>query len=140
MEPLRHGLAPLQASLDLGTALGGITGDFGVNFGDPVAFKTVADSVFELRDLDTDPRPLARREPLYPHVARMRDIEGFVMVVFVVTVEGRVRDIGIVASQPAGVFDQAVIDAVSRWRFEPGARQGETVAVRVRQRLVFQLE
>lgn len=53
--------------------------------------------------------------------------QGFAQVQFTVTAEGRVEDIVIVDSDPPGVFDKAVIRAVSRWRYEPLEKDGEYV-------------
>ena len=59
---------------------------------------------------------------------------------FVVDVDGSVQDFYVVESIPEGVFDQAAIDAVRQWEFEPGLHEGMPVAVRVRQTLTFSLE
>lgn len=138
----RRQLAPLRAALDLGMALGDLGGDFHVDFGlsDEALGEQVRQLVFEIGDLDEPPRPLARLMPLYPPQARMRRIEGRVVVEFVVSAEGNPRDLVVVSSEPGDVFTAAAVRAIERWRFAPGTRGREAVATRVRQKVEFRLE
>jgi len=142
MEQLRRSLAPLHAAMNLSMAMGDIGGDFGVNFG--VSAETlegqINELVFEIADLDEPPRPLARLQPAYPPQARMRRIEGFVVVEFVVAPDGTTREVTVMSSQPADVFDGAAVRAVQSWRFKPGVKAGKMVAARVRQRVGFRLD
>ncbi len=96
--------------------------------------------VFDILEADAPPRPLARFAPLYPPRARLRRQEGDVQVEFVVTPAGGVESPAIVFAQPPGLFEDAALQAVRRWRFEPGVKDGQAVAVRVRQKLTFKLE
>jgi TonB family protein len=48
-----------------------------------------------------------------------------------VTKEGTVRDAVILKSSPAGVFDQAAIEAVHQYIFDPGTKGGEAVTYRI---------
>ncbi|NWG47473.1 MAG: energy transducer TonB [Alphaproteobacteria bacterium] len=57
--------------------------------------------------------------PVYPRGAERRGIEGYVVVKFTVTPEGQVADINVVESSPEGVFDEAAVQAVEKWTFEP---------------------
>jgi len=45
----------------------------------------------------------------------------------------------VVGANPAGVFEQAAIDAVRKWRFKPARRQGISIEQRVKQKVVFHL-
>jgi protein TonB len=65
--------------------------------------------------------PAFRAEPLYPTRARTGGIEGHVVVSFDIVEDGRVRGLEVEASEPPGVFDEAVILAVQRWRYCPGS-------------------
>jgi TonB family protein len=60
-------------------------------------------------------------QPAYPLDALRNGTAGKVELEFQVDVEGRVRDIHVVAAQPAGVFEQAAIAALRQWRFNPPA-------------------
>ena len=55
---------------------------------------------------------------------------AFVRIAFVVDRDGRVRDTYILQSTNEA-FDEAVLDTVEGWRFEPGRKAGEAVAVRM---------
>lgn len=97
-------------------------------------------SLYLPNQLDDPPRPLVRLKPLYPSSARLQRIEGYVLVEFVVSDQGRTRDLRVIESEPASLFDAAALQAVRRWRFEPGQFRGKPVNTRVRQRIVFELE
>jgi protein TonB len=67
--------------------------------------------------------------PQYPRIAWVDRIEGNVQVQFNVSSQGVVENIRVVrASHP--VFETNVIDAVSRYRFNPGAQRGVTETFR----------
>lgn len=91
-------------------------------------------------ELDTGLIALAKVAPVYPLHAARRGIEGEVRVQFLVTAQGTVQDIEILAADPEKVFDQSVIDCVSRWRFEPGRVQGIPVTALAQTTIKFQLE
>jgi len=98
------------------------------------------DRLYDPADLDAPLAPVSRRPPEYPPRARRRNVEGRVVVSFVVTEEGTVRDPEVVSADPEGYFEEAAIDAVRSWRFAPGRVKGEPVTVRVRVPLAFRLE
>jgi periplasmic protein TonB len=66
---------------------------------------------------------VSRPIPVYPALARMRGLEGQVLLRVVVDRDGHVEEaVTVVRSTPP--FDTAAIDAVRRWRFEPGRDEG----------------
>jgi periplasmic protein TonB len=142
MQQLRRRLAPMQAAMNLGMAIGDVGGDFSVDFGisGETLGQQVRQLVFEIGDLDEPPRPLARLKPIYPPQARMRRIEGEVVVEFIVTADGTARSIVVVSSRPGDVFASAAARAIERWRFTPGTKDGAAVATRVRQKVEFRLD
>lgn len=99
----------------------------------------VGNLVFEAGDLDRPPRAIVNRPPVYPLRAQHRGQEGTVKVRFLVGLDGTVSQVSVLESEPPGVFDQAVIDAVSRWRFEPGVLAGKTVAAWIVKPITFDL-
>ncbi len=65
--------------------------------------------------------------PEYPRQALAEELSGKVKVTYTVGVDGRVTDAAISASSPAGVFDEAALAAVRRWRFKPFVVDGAPV-------------
>lgn len=76
----------------------------------------------------------------YPDRAKQRGTEGQVTVSLLIGTDGRVEKFKILESLPAGVFDQAVTEAVPRWTFAPAEYQGRPVAVWVALPLEFKLK
>jgi len=89
--------------------------------------------------VDQPPRPVVQPPPVYPYTARLHHIEGWVDVEFTVTDRGEVTDPVVIEEHPPGVFGNAALAAVRRWRFEPGRKAGHPVPVRARVRLRFEL-
>lgn len=78
--------------------------------------------------------------PEYPRTAQRRNLTGWVDVSFTVTPQGRVEDVGILNAEPGNVFDEAAIEAIRQWRFEPPMENDVPVARRVAVRLSFDLQ
>jgi len=127
------------AALDIEFGPGELALDVATDFSVRLAAEH-EDRVFDLRDVESAPRALARPAPPYPAAARMQRVEGYVMLEFVVRADGRVEDVRVLTERPPGRFADAAVRAVQRWRFHPARRGGEAVPVRVRQRIEFQLD
>ena len=84
-------------------------------------------------------RRTAFMAPAYPTRARERGTEGWVDLEFTVATDGTTREAVVRASEPAGTFDRAALDAVKRWRYEPRVVGGNVVEQRVETRLRFRL-
>jgi TonB family protein len=78
--------------------------------------------------------------PRYPTNARDRGTAGWVDLEFTVQTDGSVADVTAIAAEPVGVFEQAAIGAVRRWRYRPVIVDGAPVEQRVRLRLRFELQ
>jgi protein TonB len=91
--------------------------------------------------IDRDPLPLVRIDPRYPPRAVSGGIEGWVEVQFSVTATGAVRDVVIIDSHPENIFDEAVLSAVGRWRYNPKVDGGVAVErIGMRTRILFALD
>jgi len=78
--------------------------------------------------------------PDYPPSALNQHISGSVTLEYTVDTHGEPRDIHVVEATPPGVFDQAAITAVRRWRYAPVKVDGAPVDVpSVRTRVRFEL-
>lgn len=78
--------------------------------------------------------------PDFPRAAREKGITGWVDVQFVVRTDGSVGDANIVGAAPVGVFEQAALDAVRRWRYRPAMQAGQVVSQRTRVRVRFAMQ
>lgn len=76
-------------------------------------------------------------DPVYPEDAQAAGIEGLVELDIVIGEDGRVIQILVVRSIPE--LDEAAIDAVSQWRFEPTLLNGEPVEVAMKVTINFTL-
>jgi protein TonB len=77
--------------------------------------------------VDGDVTPVIKVNPVYPPPYETRGIEGWVHVQFDVTSSGAVRNAFVVASEPGGEFDEAALEAVARWRYNPRIVNGTAV-------------
>ena len=85
--------------------------------------------------------PIVKVKPVYPRRAQQRGIEGYVLLEFVVTTSGAVRDPVVVEAQPPGVFDQSAIRAALKFKYKPKVANGEAMEVSgVRNLIKFELE
>jgi TonB family protein len=83
---------------------------------------------------------IAGQPAAYPARALERGIQGWVEVGFTVATDGSTRDATVLAAEPAGVFEQAVLEAIAGWRYEPRIVAGSPLDQRVRTRVRFELD
>jgi periplasmic protein TonB len=77
--------------------------------------------------------PLAadNRPPEYPALARKRGWEGKVLLAVEVAGDGVVQAVRVQTGSGYDLLDEAALRAVRKWRFQPGTRDGEPVAMQV---------
>ena len=86
------------------------------------------------------PQPLRQVRPKYTAEAMRAKIQGAVLVQAVVEPDGTVGAVKIIRSlDPNFGLDEEAINAARQWRFRPGTRFGEPVAVLVTIELTFTL-
>ena len=131
-------LSQLELALNPGTGDSAF-GAFSVNLQqqiDGAMPEDDLDKVFSLADLDQQPRAILQSAPRYPQDLLRQGRKGTVYVVFMVDQRGRVVNPKVERStDPA--FDDAALDAVKQWKFEPGTRHGEKVQFRMRIPITF---
>ena len=66
-------------------------------------------------------------EPVYPAIAREAGIHGIVIVEITIGTTGKVTDVRVLRSLP--LLDQAAVDAVKQWEFQPSISSGVPVPV-----------
>ncbi len=84
--------------------------------------------------------PLHTPQPTYPRRARSRGIEGWVKLEFTIQVNGKVKAINILDSNPAGIFDNVTRLSVADWVFKPQLLNGLPTQRRVEQTIRFNLK
>jgi TonB family protein len=67
-------------------------------------------------------------QPEYTDSARVARLTGTVLVSLIVGDDGRARDLKVTKSLGLGL-DESALATVARWRFQPGAKNGQPVAV-----------
>lgn len=84
--------------------------------------------------------PIVKVAPVYPRRAQTRGIEGFVILEFIVTKTGAVRNPVVIESKPTGIFDRAATSAALKFKYKPKVVNGEAIDVAgVRNKITFEL-
>jgi TonB family protein len=86
----------------------------------------------------TIPRAIHQPPPEYSDKARRKKLEGTVLLSLVVTPEGNTTDIKVTTGLGSGL-DEKAIEAVRQWKFEPAAKDGKPVAVKIAAQVSFHL-
>ena len=74
--------------------------------------------------------PFNTRRPNVPEVAWQNKINGWVLVAFSVTAQGRTRNVRVLDARPRGVFEEKVVAAVEDWQYRvsfSGKASGDVV-------------
>lgn len=78
-------------------------------------------------------------KPVYPRRALRQGEEGYVLLEFTITPDGRVIDAAVTKASPRGRFEAAALNAIRQWQYQPFSENGEPVARRASQVLEFRL-
>lgn len=125
-----------QMNLVLGDGLGGGVGSFGPNLDKLLAGMTAgSDTLFDLGGLEQKPRPVYQKQPdITPRMKK--NMPCTVYVLCTITEAGRVEN-PVIQSSDHPSFERAALDAIRKWKFEPGRRGGKPVSFRIRQKMSF---
>ena len=93
------------------------------------------DELFSIADLDQKPRPIYTPGPILNEKIRKKR-PGKVYIIFIVDERGRVQKPKIQKTSDP-VFNRPALKAVSKWKFEPGKRNGKPVKSRMRLPMSF---
>ncbi len=86
---------------------------------------------------DQDARPLFQAPPAYPDKAKKYGIKGEVRVVLTVGLDGGVKSVEFLETPGDYGFEEAIREAVSKWRYEPAMAGGVPVEQRIEQPFRF---
>jgi protein TonB len=140
-EEAKPDLAPDLFQPDFGAELGGVAmeGAIAIDLAGGANSAMKTEFVFESYELDQAPRAVVKTPPMYPFRARQQGIEGVVQVKILVKEDGSVGEVLIMDARPPDTFEESVLTAVPRWRFEPGVIGGKKVTSWVVTALHFKL-
>ena len=87
----------------------------------------------------TPPRVIYEPDPKYTDAARKTQIQGTVYLSLVVTAAGLPEYVHVARSLDSRL-DQAAVDAVKQWKFEPAMKNGKPVAIVIAVEVNFKLD
>lgn len=112
----------------------------GLDFGADVAADVSLAGGLSLDSGDGEYLPIVRVAAVYPRRALQRGIEGFVDVTFTVSKLGSVKNPKVLQASPAGIFEQAALDATLKYKYKPRVVNGEAMEVSgVEVRVTFEI-
>lgn len=88
-------------------------------------------------DDETPPRPIRMTQPVYPDAAFSDGVEGTVVIELLIGESGEVAHSELRISIPA--LDDAALECVRQWRFEPARGDGRPVAAVARAPVTFRI-
>jgi TonB family protein len=103
------------------------------------AGPTSANAPYELEDLDEVPKATDRPPPVFPRALSRAGLVGKVTVTMIIGTDGRVEDAMVVNSNNPW-FERPALDAVMKWKFSPGRKDGQPVRVQATQPIDFTLD
>ncbi len=118
-----------QSTATMGIAIGSVNPNIDLNMQGTGGFSS-----------DGEYLPIVKVAPVYPRRAQTRGIEGYVLLEFIVTETGAVRDPVVIEAQPPGIFDRAAMQAALKFKYKPKVVDGQPVEVAgVRNLIKFEL-
>lgn len=78
--------------------------------------------------------------PKYPRSAMRRGVTGYVDLSLTIARDGSVYNVIVLSADPKSTFDEAAIEAISQWKFQPVIEAGVPVERRTAVRMAFELE
>ena len=116
---------------------GGVGSGRGGGYG-PGSGGGVGGGAFKIGGGVSAPRVIFQVEPEYSEDARKAKFQGTVVIALIVDDKGNPREIRVV--RPLGMgLDQKAIEAVEKWRFRPGQKDGKAVATQATIEVSFRL-
>ena len=119
-----------DSNVSMGAEIGAVQVDVNVDLSGTGGFSS-----------DGEYLPIVKVQPIYPRRAQTRGIEGYVLLEFVVTATGAVRDPVVIEAKPPGIFDRAAVNAALKFKYKPKVVNSEPIEVAgVRNLIKFELQ
>ncbi len=104
----------------------------------PLEPKGMINGGHRLSENVSSPVPVFKPEPKYSKQARKAKLEGTVTLSIIVGTDGTPKNIRVTHGLGMGL-DEKAVEAVSKWRFRPGQKEGHPVAVAATVNVNFQM-
>ena len=128
---------PLSADLEVAMGSGGALAGFG-EVRALTGAEVVKEDAFDVADLEKRPEAVSQVPPTYPAELRKAKVEGQVTLVFILGEDGRVVDPRVEnSSRPE--FEKPALEAIRKWRFKPGIKDGQPVRSYIRIPMKFRV-
>ena len=128
---------PLNADLEVAMGSGGALAGFG-EIRSLTTAEAVQEDTFDVAELEKRPEPTSQVAPTYPESLRKAKVEGVVTLIFVLDETGRVEDPRVEnSSRPE--FEKPALEAIRKWRFSPGQKDGQPVRTYIRVPMRFRV-
>jgi TonB family protein len=75
------------------------------------------------------PRYRDNSQPNYPRIASERGYEGLVLLSAEINADGKVGSLKVKKSSGFAMLDRSALDAVKKWKFEPGKKMGRPISM-----------
>lgn len=102
--------------------------------------KEAYSTIYKLDEVDQPPKPVYMAPPEYPSEAASKKISGRVVLQFVVAPDGWACESQVISAEPEGVFEEAALDALADYRFQPALKDGKPVACTVKMPVNFDID
>jgi TonB family protein len=136
-----HEVSPPSTGMGKGGGIGSGTGS-GIGAGRGSGFGSEkgagTDGIFEVGGEVSAPLLRVQVDPEYSEQARVQRLQGAVLLSIEVWPDGRAHNVRVVRGLGMGL-DQRAVEAVGKWEFEPGFKDGEPVSVVCRVEVIFTL-
>ena len=96
------------------------------------------DAIMSESTVDVKPKVQSRPPLEYPAGAAKDGIKGYVVINMLIGKDGNVEIAKVLESQPAGIFENAALNAVRSWRFSPAMYKAKPVKMWAQQKIRFQ--
>ncbi|HAB15255.1 MAG TPA: energy transducer TonB [Verrucomicrobiota bacterium] len=128
---------PLMADLDVAVGSGGfLPGFMAAGQGSSADQAEAMAETFSAAELEERPQAVSKTDPTYPSEMRKARVEGTVTLALVVDEAGRVEEARVEKSSHPD-FEKPALDAIRKWRFRPGVKDGHSVRAYVLQTFRF---
>ncbi len=128
-------LSQLELALGAGMGSGWAEGGFGIKIDAIVGASSGSGDSVAFADLDQKPQAKRKVEARL-NAAMRRQLPGEVVLIFEVDEQGNVQNARVQSSTHES-FAGPALEAIRRWRFEPGKKQGKPVRSRMKLPMTF---